>query len=123
MTSLSTLPLFAVTGTCWFRNVQSSHPSEPKLAPFPCWYPPTPHPHPRPAYHILLPAVYDHIALAVNLKANTWGGEVPEVGRKDKRQPKFQTFLLVPRCKNLGHMYFNVSSKASSFLPPGWRAE
>ena len=51
-------------------------------------------------------------------KANTWEGQKSlELGRKDKRQRSIQTFLLVPRCKNLGHVYLNVSSKASSFLP------
>lgn len=43
--------------------------------------------------------------------------EVPGGGEEGQASAKFQTFLLVPRCKNLGHMYFNVSSKASSFLP------
>ena len=72
----------------------------------------------RPAYQILFPAVYDHIALAVNLKSKHMGRrEVPGAGEEGQASGKFQTFLLVPRCKNLGHVYFNVSSKASSFLP------
>lgn len=78
----------------------------------------SPTPTPRPAHQILLPAVYDRIALAVNLKSKHMGRrEVPGAGEEGQASGKFQTFLLVPRCKNLGHVYFNVSSKASSFLP------
>ena len=80
--------------------------------------PQSPTPTPRPAHQILLPAVYDRIALAVNLKSKHMGRrEVPGAGEEGQASGKFQTFLLVPRCKNLGHVYFNVSSKASSFLP------
>ena len=120
MTSSSTLPfLFAETGTCWLRTVRHSHLSAPKPAPFPMLVSTNP-PNPtlRPAYQILLPAVYDRIALAVNIKSKHMGRtEVPGAGEEGQASAKFQTFLLVPRCKNLGHVYLNISSKASSFLP------
>lgn len=74
--------------------------------------------HPRrPAYQIVLPAIYDHTTLAVNIKNKHMGRtEGVEAGEEEHVQVMFhELFLLVPRCKNLGMSHvFQLSSKGSS---------
>lgn len=129
MTSSSTLPslslpLFALTGTCWFRNVRSSHPSEPKLAPFPCWYPPTPHPHPW-DLHIMYYFLLSMTTSPWQLTSKQTHGEERSPWRWGGRTSVSEVsdiFASAQVQKPWSHVCQRLI-KGLIFSSPGWRAE